>query len=195
MSIRRIWVLFRSELGRSASNFFVAYAIVLPLVLTLLVTLVFGDLFSQTPRLGIYTEDNSQMVSLLTAEPGIRTTVYPSEAALRASVSQGIVEIGEVFRTGFDNALKSGARANLTTLVWGELPARSGLIIESALAKAAGQVAGTKTAVSLDVTQLGDPQAVSVANRLLPMLILIAMGMGGILSRRRRWSMKNKNGR
>ena len=54
MSIKRIWILFKSELGRSTSNFFLIYAIVMPLILSLLVTLVFCYLFSQMPRLGVY---------------------------------------------------------------------------------------------------------------------------------------------
>ena len=121
------------------------------------------------------------MVTVLSTEPDIRTTVYPSEAALRASVTAGVVEVGEVFRKGFDDALKSGGQANMTTLIWGEMPSRSGLIIESALTKAAGQVAGSKNLVSLDITQLGDPQTTSTADKLLPLLILIAIGMGGVL--------------
>ncbi len=181
MSIRRIWILFKSELGRSASNFFLVYAIVMPLVLTLLVTLVFGDLFSQTPRLGLYAEDNTQMAPILSAEPAIHTTIFSSQNALRASVAQGINEEGLIFGKGFDAALKSGDSTDLTTLVWGAVPARSTLIIESAVVKAAGQVAGIKAPVSLNITQLGDPQTVSVANRLLPFLILIAIFMGGTL--------------
>ena len=54
MSLRRIWVLFKKELGKSATNFFFVIAVVVPLVLTLLVTLVFGDLFSSTPRLSAW---------------------------------------------------------------------------------------------------------------------------------------------
>ena len=68
MSIRRIGVLLKKEFGKSASNFFFVWAIVIPLVLTLLVTLVFGDLFSQTPRLGLYAEAPSELVTILAAQ-------------------------------------------------------------------------------------------------------------------------------
>jgi ABC-2 type transport system permease protein len=181
MSARRIWILFQREIGQSATNFFFVVAIVVPLVLTLLVTLVFGDLFSSTPRLGLYAADDTQMVAILSGETQIRTIAYPSEAALRDSVQQGVNEMGLVFGKGFDAALQSGAQSNLNTLIWGEAPARSRLIVESAAAKAAQQIIGTKAPVSLSVTQLGDVQNISMVERLLPFIVLYTIIVGGVM--------------
>ncbi len=182
MSLRRIWVLFKRELGKSATNFFFVIAVVVPLVLTLLVTLVFGDLFSSTPRLGLYEEGSSRTFALfLTAQPGIHTTIYDSEDALRAAVLSGASEIGLILPAGFDDAVKAGTPTKLTSLVWGETSARSRLIIDSAFTKSLEQILGQQPRVSLNVTQLGDPGDVSMVARLLPVIVLYTIIVGGVL--------------
>ena len=49
-------------LGRRAALAIFLYAIVLPVILTLLIRVVFGSLFDPVPRLGIVDEGDSQIV-------------------------------------------------------------------------------------------------------------------------------------
>jgi hypothetical protein len=49
MSLRRIAILFARELRASAGNFLMIFAVVVPLVFTLLINLIFGDLFAGKP--------------------------------------------------------------------------------------------------------------------------------------------------
>lgn len=181
MSIRRIGVLLSKELRQGASNFFFIYAIAAPLIISLVITLVFGDLFSQTPRLGLVDEGDSELTALLEEEASIQTTVYASKAALREAVARGNEEVGLVLPAGFDKALGDGAETQLTTFRWGESAAKNLLIVESAVSRAFVQLAGVEMPVTVESVQLGDADTATWSERLLPLIILMTVLLGGTM--------------
>lgn len=181
MSIRRVGVLLSKELRQSASNFFFIYAIATPLIISLVITLVFGDLFSETPRLGLIDEGDSQLIALLAEETSIQTTIYESEAALREAVARGNEEIGLVLPTTFDDAVAGRAQTQITTFRWGESSGRNLLIIESAISRAFVQMAGVEMPVAIDSVQLGDADTATWSDRLLPLIVLMTVVLGGTM--------------
>ena len=120
MNLRRIGVLFVKEIRQGATNFFFIYALVMPIILSLVVTLAFGDIFSQTPRLGIYDAGESQMTHILREEQGLDTTLYTSDSALRDAVERGSVTVGLSLPADFDAALSNNTQADMTMLIWSE---------------------------------------------------------------------------
>ena len=54
------WHVLRKDLGVGPRSPIFLYAIVLPVILTLLIRVVFGSLFDPVPRLGIVDEGESQ---------------------------------------------------------------------------------------------------------------------------------------
>ena len=60
MDIQRILILLGKEVRLGATNFMSIYVLAMPVIISLLVALVFGDLIAQTPRLGIYDAGGSE---------------------------------------------------------------------------------------------------------------------------------------
>ena len=54
MSPRRIGILLKKDLIHSSKSFIFIYAVVMPLAISLVLTLVFGTLFSEKPKLGVF---------------------------------------------------------------------------------------------------------------------------------------------
>lgn len=179
MSIRRIGILLLKELRQGATNFFFIYALIAPVLLSLIVALVFGDLFSEMPRLGVYDGGDSALVTRLLAEDHIQTTVYASEAALRDAVERGVVMAGLVFAPDFDAALRGEGQRQLTVLYWAEILIRDIAIINSTVDQLVAQT--TQAPVTIASVQLGDDAVMSWTERLLPVIVMMTIMLGGIM--------------
>jgi ABC-2 type transport system permease protein len=180
MSLYRISVLVAKELRHGAGNLFFILAIVYPVVLSLLVSLVFGDIFDQKPRLGVLDEGDSAVTRLLTDASQLDTRLYTGGDDLRADTENGVVAMGIVIPANFDSALASGT-ADLTRYIWAEAPANDQLTINSALQQAYLDVTGTEPPVTLDINQLGEENTLTWTQRLLPLLVIATIILGGLL--------------
>lgn len=181
MSIRRIGILLLKELRQGATNFFFIYALIAPVLLSLIVALVFGDLFSEMPRLGVYDGGDSALVTRLLAEDHIQTTVYASEAALRDAVERGVVMAGLVFAPDFDAALRGEGQRQLTVLYWAEILIRDIAIINSTVDQLVAQTTQVQAPVTIASVQLGDDAVMSWTERLLPIIVMMTIMLGGIM--------------
>lgn len=181
MNLRRIGVLFIKEIRQGATNFFFIYALVMPIILSLLVTLAFGDIFSETPRLGIYDAGESRMTTILSEEQGIDTTLYASDSALRDAVERGSVTVGLSLASDFDAALSNGTQADMTVLVWSEGLSKNIAVINSAIDQAQAQITGIESPVVIEAISLGDANTTSWTERLLPIIVLMTIVLGGVL--------------
>lgn len=179
MRLRRIGVLFAKEWRQGSTNFLFVYSIVMPILLSFIVTLVFGDLFAQSPRLGIFDQGRSEISAQLQAEPAIRTTLYTSEAELRENVERGVVELGMVLPAGLDEAIRSGDPTEIGSMRWGEALLKNLVIMESAIAEAFIDVVGAEMPIELESVQLGSANVTSWSDRMLPLLIIMAVILGG----------------
>lgn len=182
MSLRRIIVLLGRELRVSAGNFLILFGLVVPLAFSLLVNLVFGDLFAGKPRLAFYDPIGSQFTELMGALPHLSSEEYTSLEEMKADVEKGIIETGYVVPQGFDEAVKMGTAIEIEVYTWGETPFKNRLIADTAIANAIGQMAGLEQKVKVEVHQLGQAEVASLAQRLLPMLVLMSMMLGGVMS-------------
>lgn len=179
MNPAKIGILFVKEIRQGATNFFFAYALVMPIVLSLMVMLVFGNLFSETPRLGIYDAGDSEIVAELVRIEHIETTVYTNESALRDDVERGAVSAGVIFPEGFDAARSAGDDAELTLIQWSQSLASSVAIITSTLDQLMGQA--EDPLITVEAVQLGEASTISWTERLLPVIVLMTIVLGGIL--------------
>ncbi|MFW5696239.1 MAG: ABC transporter permease [Phototrophicaceae bacterium] len=181
MNLGRIGTLFMKEIRQGATNFFFIYALIMPVVLSLIVALVFGDLFSETPRLGVYDAGESEVVASLLAEDHIQTTVYASESALRDAVERGVVMVGLVLAPDFDAAIRGDAQRQLTVIYWAESLAKDIAIINSTVDQLVMQAVEVEAPVTINSTQLGDGVEISWTERLLPVIVLMTLMLGGIM--------------
>lgn len=182
MSLRRVWILLVKELRQGASNFFFIYSLIIPVVLTLLVTLIFGDVFAATPRLGIYdAAGESSLTQALLDHGSIDTRLYASEAALQEAVERGAVEVGLSLPPGFEEALQGEEEIVFTAYRWGEAGVRSLLLLQSAVGRAVVDELGVDLPVSVAAEQLGRADTSTWGQRLLPLILLMAIMLGGLL--------------
>lgn len=177
MNLRVIGVLLRKEIRQGASNFFLTYAIIMPVVLSLLVGLVFGDLFSQTPRLGIYDAGESAMAAWLGAQPQVDVSLYSDETALRDAVGRGLVTGGVILPAGLD----ARETSQVTVLYWSESLAKDIAVIDSALDQAAAQITNAEPRITVRDVQLGAALTPTWSERLLPVIVLMTIVLGGVM--------------
>jgi len=181
MSARRIGVLLAKELRYGTKSFLFIFATVIPVIVSLIVSLVFGKLFSSSPRLGIINEGSSQLTSLFLAQDYLQTRVYTSPDALRRDVEQGVVEMGVIVPGGFDDAVRESTPTDLTLYFWGEGLVTDRATLITALAKNVVTVSGRDVPVEVEPVMLGGNEISSWSERLLPMLVLMTIVLGGTL--------------
>ncbi len=185
MDVQRIWILLGKEIRLGATNFMSIYVLVAPVLLSLLVALVFGDLFAQTPRLGIHDAGgNADLTQRLLAHDSINARTFGSVEALQEAVARGTVEVGLSFPTGYTEALESGtSEAHLTSYRWGEAGARSLLLLESAIWRTLVEKIGyniDELPVRINAVQLGNASTATWSQRLLPLLLIMSIVLGGL---------------
>ena len=86
MSLQRIWVLLRKEFSLNSRTFIFLFALLIPIVMSLVVSVVFGNLFAGKPRLGIVDQGAPQTVETLTTADYITTSKWDSQDQLISAV-------------------------------------------------------------------------------------------------------------
>jgi ABC-2 type transport system permease protein len=155
------------------------WAVVFPVVGTLVVQLVFGSLFAPKPRLGIVDEGNSAITAAAGAIEGIELSIVGSAGELERLVREHNLDAGLVLPAGFDDRVRDGSRPLLRFFVSGESLASNRLILAVTTLELIRAVEGSPPPVQVDVVSLGVP-VLPLAARLTPMLVLFALLIAGV---------------
>jgi ABC-2 type transport system permease protein len=181
VSFRRVGVLLSKEFLYGSKSYMLIFSIVGPVVISLVISLIFGTLFSETPKMGIVDEGNSRMVSLLQDTDSVESREYGSISEMTRDVERGTVDMGIVVPPGFDEAVIAGEAAEIKAYVWGESLAKSRTIIGVTIADLIRNIAGQEAPVDIITTTLGDEMSIPWNDRLLPLIVLISMFLGGLM--------------
>ncbi len=181
MNIRRIGVLFLKDLLYSSRNVIFVMAVVLPLFLSLVMGLLFGTILSDKPKLGISDAGGSKLTADLLAADFLIVERYESPDALLAALDTGAVEVGLVLPENFDNDLLTSTRTELTLYVWGQSLVKNRAIITAAITEQVVALTGRETPITINAVPVGDRTALSWQQRLLPLIVLMAVMIGGIM--------------
>lgn len=174
----RILALFRRELQVGPRSPMLLWAVLVPVLLTVLVRSVFGSLFQPQPRLAVVDEGNSVLVSQLEQLDGIAVTILDSATELRTKVQDNDFDAGLVLQPGFDAAVKAGSQPELQLFISGESLASNRIILEITALDLVRGLAGSQPPVDVQVVPLGD-EGYDLVTRLLPMLMIYAVVIGG----------------
>lgn len=155
------------------------YAIILPIVMTLVIVGVFGSLFAPSPRLGIVDEGNSAVVAAAQGLDGIEVTTMSSIDTLKEMVEANDLDAGLVLTQGFDGDLQSGNRPPLEFYIGGESLASNRIILQVTALDLVREVSGEPAPVEVDVVTIGDAEAVPIASRMVPLLMIYAVAIAG----------------
>ena len=175
----RVWNVLRKDLRLGPRSPLFLYVFVVPVVLTALIRGVFGNLFEPTPRLGIVDEGQSSIVQAVREIEGIEVAFPESADRLKALVEANDLDAGLILQSGFDAALRAGDRPNLQFFVGGESLATNRIILGVTAVDLIRGVAGAPAPIEVAVTTVGEGDAVPTANRLLPLVMLYAVWIGG----------------
>ena len=175
----RVWNVLRKDLRLGPRSPLFLYAFVVPVVLTVLIRGVFGNLFEPTPRLGIVDEGQSSIVRAVRDIEGIEVAFPESVDRLKALVEANDLDAGLVLQRGFDVALRAGDRPQFRFFVGGESLAANRIILGVTAVDLIRGVAGAPAPVEVVVTNVGESDAIPIVNRLLPLLMLYAVWIGG----------------
>jgi ABC-2 type transport system permease protein len=179
MNLRRIVVLLRKDFTYGSKSFIFVFAVVMPLVLSLVVALIFGDLFAGKPKLGIADEGSSEIVPLATAVDGLVVKEYDSQVALKQAVEAGAVDAGVILPQDFDRLVKAGQKATLTAYVWGESLLKNRAFVGVTVAYLIRELTGLDSPLEIDTDLVGDGESIPWQQRLLPFIVLMATLLGG----------------
>ena len=181
MSLRRVFVLLGKEVLHGSKNFIFVFALVIPIVLTLIVSLLFGTLFSGKPKLGITDQGNSKLASMLVATDTLLSKKYLTDTELRQAVESGAVDLGLVIPENFDTELSGGEETQLSAYIWGESLLKNRAIIGTSLIVLVRELIGQDVPVEILTTAIGEGEIVPWEERLFPFIILMAIVLGGTM--------------
>jgi len=181
MSLRRVGVLLGKEFRYGSKSFVFIIAIIMPLLLSLVLSLVFGNLFSEKPRLGVIDEGDSQITGLITESDSLVGREYDSPEELRKAVEDGALDMGIVLPSDFDNLVIQGEMTEITAYVWGESLAKDRIVLAATIANMIRDIAGQEVPVEIATTTLGDAETIPWDDRILPIIVLLAIVFGGIM--------------
>lgn len=179
MSAHRILTLLKKEFIQGPKNYMFIFAVVMPVVISLVVTLLFGTVFSGKARLGLVDEGDSLLPELAQDLDGLTVSQYASAAALRTAIELGSLDMKLVLSSGFDSQVRSGEPIELTVFTWGESHLKNRVILATALVHLMREIAGQEPPVEIVTTTLGEV-SVPWEQRLLPFIVIVAVLLWGI---------------
>ena len=180
MSIRRTWVVFSRDVLMGPRTMMVFWLFIFPLLITFVVRIVFGDLIDPSPRLGIVDFGSSSIPAAVMALDEIEVTMLDSEEILRDQVEANDLDGGLVLQRGFDDAVRAGQFPELQMFMGGESLASTRIVLAVAAVDLIRGLAGEPAPVEVITEYVGDAPAVPIEERLVPMLVLLAVALAGI---------------
>ncbi len=181
MSLKRVGVLLLTEVTQGPKGVMFIMAIVAPIIMSLVVSLVFGTLFNDTPGLGIVDQGDSRLISIAGDYPSVSTVEYETEEELKQAVESGKIDAGMVLPSDFDDTLRQGIAADVTVYIWGEGRIENFGILEINLFGMMQQLSGQETPVNIETVILGEGIGVPWNDRLLPFIVLIAVVFAAVI--------------
>jgi ABC-2 type transport system permease protein len=179
--MKKVFTLIGKELLHGPRGFIVVMVIAAPILITLVINLAVGDLFSGVPQLGIYDKADSKIVNLLEKSPQISIIKYTSEESLKHAVENGSTDLGVILPATLDSDLTGGQKEQITLYVWGESLAKDRLVVTSTLSQSARELSGRSEPIVLESVTLGDTVSIPWKQRLMPLTVMMAVMFGGLM--------------
>lgn len=129
MSFSRVMAVLRKDLGRGPRSPAFLYALLMPVLITLVTKVILLSLFDPEPRLGIADLGRSEITAASEQMERVHLTRASSAAELRRLVESNDVDVGLVIGQGFDAAVRAGERPRLDLFISGESRASHRLVL------------------------------------------------------------------
>ena len=180
MSLKRVGILLGKELWQGPKNFIFVWALVMPIIISLVISLIFGTLFTEKPKLGIVDEGSSQLVTIIKETTSLITKEYDTASEIKQAAESGAVDMGVVLPEDFDSAVRQGEETEIIAYIWGESLAKNRTVLGVTIANLVRELAGQEAPVEIEAITLGDEVSIPWNDRLLPLIVLMAVFLGGL---------------
>jgi ABC-2 type transport system permease protein len=181
MSLKRVGILLGKEFLYGSKGYIFIFAIVAPLVISFVISLIFGTLFTEKPKLGVLEDDRSELVAMIQGLDTITTEEYSNIGDIKRAVETGAVDVGIVLPADFDSAIITGEETEITAYIWGESLAKNRTIIAVTITNLVREITGQESPVNIESITLGEEISIPWNDRLLPVIVLIAVFLGGLM--------------
>jgi ABC-2 type transport system permease protein len=181
MSIKRVGVLLGKEFLHGSRGYIFIFSIVAPIVISLMISLIFGTLFTGKPTLGVLDEGHSQLIPMIQELDTLNIKEYDSTADIRQAVERGAVDVGISLPADFDGSVTGGGKAEIEAYTWGESLAKNRSIISVTITNLIREMSGQESPVDIVTITLGDEISIPWGDRLLPIIVLVAVFLGGLM--------------
>jgi ABC-2 type transport system permease protein len=178
MSVSRAWQVLRKDLRLGPRSPLLLWALVVPVVITVLVRGVFGGLFESDVRVGIVDQAGSVLAGDLAARDGLAVERLDDAEALRAQVADGGLDGGLVLRPGFDDAVRAGERPALELWLSAHSQAADRAVLTATVLDAVRSLSGASSPTTVEVVELGEP-GLPLDLLLLPLIVMYAVAIPG----------------
>lgn len=169
MSPNRVGILLWKEFAHSSKGYLFVFAVLSPVLFSLVVSLLFGTLLSQQPGLGIVDGGNSRISSSAVESESIVARRFASIPTLKKAVEAGSVDVGVVFPKDFDQKVISGESPQVAAYVWGESLIKNRAMVEVILAREVREMAGQKPPAEIVAVSLAEGEGMTWEDRLFPL--------------------------
>ncbi len=180
MRIATIARLFRKDAALGPRSPFVLVAVTIPIAVTLVIQLVFGDLIEAKPRFALVDYGNSAFSRAIADIDGIVTTRLDDADTLRRGVRAHDFDGGLVLPSGFDRAVQSGEKPPLEIYISGESYAVDRLVLAVNTIDLIRDIEGRTPPVAVEIVDLGRGDPISLSTRLVPLIAMYAFIMAGL---------------
>ncbi len=174
MSLARTLKVLRKDLQLGPRSPIFLWVLLLPLLITFVLQVTFGDLFDPQPRLGIVDADTSEVTAAVREIEGIELSLLDDVDELKALVEGNDLDAGLVLPAGFDDEVRSGAQPPLEFYVGGESLASNRVILAVTTIDLIRQVEGKAPPVDVALVSLGD-ELLPLAVRLVPFVVMYSL--------------------
>jgi len=120
-------------------------------------------------------------VALFQDLDSVESREYNSIDDMKQSVEDGKIDMGIVLPPGFDGYVIDGEETEIQAFIWGESLAKSRTIIGVTIADLIREIAGKTAPVDIATTTLGDTDTLPWSDRLLPLIVLMTIFLGGLM--------------
>ncbi len=180
MSVARTATLLVKDLRLGPRSPLVLWALIIPVLITLLIRGVFGGLFDIQPRLGIVDQGASEVAAAALALDSIEVTLLDDPAALRDQVEADDLDAGLILPPGFDEAVRAGERPDLELFVGGESFASTRILVVVTTLDLIRGVEGRSPPVDVEVVTVGE-EPIPFDLRMLPLIVTMAVALAGVM--------------
>jgi len=179
VSLARISRILGKDLKIGPRSPVFLWVLVLPVLITLVLQVAFGDLFESRPRLGISDQGSSEITGAAADLDSIELSLVADVDELKSMVEADDLDAGLVLPVGFDDAVRSGQRPPLELYAGGQSIASDRVVVAITALELVRDVQGSSPPVDVEIVSFGEDLR-PISERLVPFVVMYSLLIAGV---------------